>query len=150
MVSLWYCCECSFGPHNSALYDACINCGEQRCTFCNEEKAYDGDCLNSHTHSHSHGPSPYPAMVKLNTARTLSHNTQSMPVALPDLVGIRPLSRPQPTTQMSSSLGGPAHVHGHTSMYVCCQCNDGPKVWDQQPRCVICQHDACGNCLNVK
>lgn len=38
-VSFWFCCECSFGPHNSKLYDACINCGEERCSFC-EEKLY--------------------------------------------------------------------------------------------------------------
>ncbi|KAJ5240988.1 uncharacterized protein N7469_002579 [Penicillium citrinum] len=149
MASLWYCCGCSFGPHNSALYDACINCGEHRCDFCNEEKTYDSDSLNLHAHSQSHGPSPYPATVQLNTARTLSHNTQSMPIALPDLTGIRPLSRLRPTTQ-TSSLRGPAHIQGHTAMYICCKCNDGPKVWDIEPRCVVCNHDACGSCTNVK
>ncbi|OJJ32246.1 hypothetical protein ASPWEDRAFT_44334 [Aspergillus wentii DTO 134E9] len=30
------------------------------------------------------------------------------------------------------------------SLYVCCQCNDGPKLWDSQPRCVVCGHNACG------
>ncbi|KAL2843939.1 hypothetical protein BJY01DRAFT_215324 [Aspergillus pseudoustus] len=28
-------------------------------------------------------------------------------------------------------------------MYICCQCGDGPKVWANQPTCVVCQHQAC-------
>lgn len=36
--SLWYCCQCTFGPHNSHLYDSCVTCGEYRCPNCVEEK----------------------------------------------------------------------------------------------------------------
>ncbi|PYH31486.1 uncharacterized protein BO87DRAFT_126440 [Aspergillus neoniger CBS 115656] len=44
-------------------------------------------------------------------------------------------------------------VHDHVvpyltlpTLYFCCQCGDGPKLWDRQPRCVICQHSICGYC----
>jgi hypothetical protein len=30
--------------------------------------------------------------------------------------------------------------------YFCCNCNDGPKVWENQPRCVICDHTPCSSC----
>ncbi|KAL4804114.1 hypothetical protein BDV18DRAFT_35704 [Aspergillus unguis] len=31
-----------------------------------------------------------------------------------------------------------------TEMWICCQCGDGPKVYKYQPRCVTCNHFACG------
>lgn len=37
MVILWYCCGCDFGPHNSSLYDACLQCGKVRCARCTDE-----------------------------------------------------------------------------------------------------------------
>lgn len=30
--------------------------------------------------------------------------------------------------------------------YFCCQCNDGPKAYNVQPQCVICNHIACAYC----
>ncbi|OJJ03247.1 hypothetical protein ASPVEDRAFT_134596 [Aspergillus versicolor CBS 583.65] len=51
------------------------------------------------------------------------------------------------------------HRHGHlqrpnyysnVAMYVCCQCRDGPKVWGNNPVCVICHHVACDECQLVK
>ena len=38
MVSLWYCCSCSFGPNDSSLYDTCIQCGTARCFRCVSEE----------------------------------------------------------------------------------------------------------------
>ncbi|OJI79348.1 hypothetical protein ASPTUDRAFT_47947 [Aspergillus tubingensis CBS 134.48] len=45
-------------------------------------------------------------------------------------------------------------VHDHLlpyltlpTLYFCCQCGDGPKLWDRQPRCVICSHSICGYCM---
>lgn len=37
MVILWYCCGCYFGPHDSSLYDACLQCGKVRCARCTDE-----------------------------------------------------------------------------------------------------------------
>lgn len=155
MASLWYCCECNFGPHNSALYDACIGCGERRCGVCVEEKVYDAlrthshAGVHAHAHNHCHETSPYPSAVAIDTAQALSLNTKSMPIALPDLAGIRPLSRLRPA-QAASPFAGPAHMYSQTFIYICCRCGDGPKLWENQPSCVSCEHVACGNCTYVK
>lgn len=149
MASLWYCCECNFGPHNSALYEACIGCGERRCGTCVEEKVYDALRTHSHAHNHCHETSPYPSAVAIDTAHTLSLNTKSMPIALPGLAGIRPLSRLRPAPA-ASPFAGPAHMYSQAYIYICCKCGDGPKLWDNQPSCVSCEHVACGNCTYVK
>ncbi|EAW12753.1 uncharacterized protein ACLA_011800 [Aspergillus clavatus NRRL 1] len=41
-------------------------------------------------------------------------------------------------------------VYSNTYMYICCQCGDGPKVYNVQPQCIICQHIACSSCREVK
>jgi hypothetical protein len=33
-----------------------------------------------------------------------------------------------------------------SSFYYCCQCDDGPKLFENQPMCVNCNHTVCGNC----
>jgi hypothetical protein len=35
--TIFYCCECSFGPHLTVLYSACIVCHHCRCRGCSEE-----------------------------------------------------------------------------------------------------------------
>jgi hypothetical protein len=37
-----------------------------------------------------------------------------------------------------------------TSLYTCCRCHDGPKVWEHQRRCVNCNHTACSSCRWAK
>lgn len=139
MATLWYCCGCKFGPHNSALYDYCINCGTMRCQLCVDEKATDQ--LSSHSHC-NHTTSPYPSAVALDPASILSLDTQTLP-------HMRPLPRPCLSPSALSFSGG-AQVYSQTYMYICCQCNDGPKVYNVQPRCVTCQHDPCSDCVNIK
>jgi hypothetical protein len=39
--AVWYCCHCNFGPHKSTLYEACINCGQNRCAHCIDEEILD-------------------------------------------------------------------------------------------------------------
>ncbi|GLI75398.1 hypothetical protein PoHVEF18_003652 [Penicillium ochrochloron] len=34
-------------------------------------------------------------------------------------------------------------------LYICCQCGDGPKSVNIQPRCIVCNHEACGHCQRV-
>ncbi|KAL5359390.1 hypothetical protein BJX96DRAFT_174308 [Aspergillus floccosus] len=41
-------------------------------------------------------------------------------------------------------------IYTQTYMYICCQCHDGPKVYNVQPQCVNCHHSACSNCTYVK
>lgn len=151
MPTLWYCCECNFGPHNSALHDACINCGNQRCDECVDEKVSMrlNDLSNSPSHCH-HETSPYPSVVAINTAHALSLDTKQIaPVRTADLPQVRPLSGPGPAV-LASPLGGGLKLYNQTYMYVCCNCNDGPKVYDVQPVCVICHHKACSGCTQVK
>lgn len=152
MSSLWYCCGCNFGPHNSALYDACINCGTMRCHMCVHEKV--ANRLSSHAHSHSHSDgghttSPYPSAVTVS-ASPVSLGPRTMhPSGVADLPQIRPLSRQSPAAP-ALTFGGGLQVYSQTYMYVCCKCQDGPKVYNVQPQCVICHHEACSACIYVK
>ncbi|PYH50205.1 uncharacterized protein BO96DRAFT_248526 [Aspergillus niger CBS 101883] len=43
-----------------------------------------------------------------------------------------------------------APYHAFPTLYFCCQCGDGPKSWDNQPRCAICNHNICGYCMPAK
>lgn len=156
MTTLWFCCGCNFGPFNADLYDSCINCGKLACPSCTHEKVSMTDTnYNSHNHNHSahgcHDPSPYPSAVGINTAHSLSLGTKTLsPTGLGDLHNIRSLSQRMPAAMASPFPAGAAQCYTETAMYVCCQCGDGPKVYDHQPRCIICQHEACGDCQHVK
>lgn len=35
---------------------------------------------------------------------------------------------------------------GFAYVYFCCQCMDGPKVYNVQPQCLLCNHISCANC----
>ncbi|KAJ5794927.1 hypothetical protein N7457_001526 [Penicillium paradoxum] len=146
MASLWYCCSCNFGPHNSSLYDACIQCGTARCPRCLEEKV--NDSLN--LHSHSCNPiSAYAAAVPMDSPRMPALKTTSMPLVVPELPGLGPLPRANCTGISPASLAGTNYV-ANTYMYICCSCGDGPKIYDHQPQCVICNHMSCRSCEYVK
>ncbi|KXG49897.1 uncharacterized protein PGRI_058650 [Penicillium griseofulvum] len=145
MASLWYCCGCNFGPHNSSLYDSCIQCGQVRCARCLDEKVSD----NMNVHSHNCDPtSAYPAAVNMDSPRTPTLKTTAMSIVVPELPGLRPL-RADCTDISSVSLPG-TRYNSETYMYICCACNDGPKIYNHQPQCVSCNHMACGNCTYVK
>ncbi|KAJ5723859.1 hypothetical protein N7488_001894 [Penicillium malachiteum] len=150
-MSLWYCCKCSFGPHDSALYVACIDCSARRCRLCPEEKANYAVEAHSHSHSSSCGPSPYPAVVDFNTSRRMSLDTKPVlptPPSLPQVLSLRPSL---PASKPRLSLGDfQVKTYETTYMYICCKCHDGPKVYNIQPKCVSCDHAACSNCTQVK
>lgn len=150
MASLWYCCGCHFGPHNSSLYDACIQCGRVRCARCVDEKISDSMSIHSHSHSHDSNPiSAYPTAVSLHSPRTPTLKTTAMSIAVPELPGLQPLRRADCTGISSTSLPG-TRQNSPTYMYICCACGDGPKIYNIQPRCVSCNHIACNNCEEVK
>ncbi|OQD73462.1 hypothetical protein PENDEC_c015G02917 [Penicillium decumbens] len=109
MASLWYCCRCNFGLHDSVLYDSCINCGTDRCAYCMEEKV--SDQLNSHNHCHE--TSPYPSVVPVVTSSTLSLNNTMPIIPTPDLPGVRPLHRPGPDVS-TVPLGSPRQHYSQT------------------------------------
>ncbi|CAG8015454.1 unnamed protein product [Penicillium salamii] len=148
MASLWYCCCCSFGPHNLSLHEACIQCGTPRCGRCTEQKV--SDSMNLHSHSHSYDiTSAYPAAVPTNSPPTPTFKPTTMDIAVPDLPRIRALPRADCTSISSTPLGG-VRTHGETYMYICCSCHDGPKIYNHQPQCVECGHMSCGRCVYVK
>ncbi|KAJ5104938.1 hypothetical protein NUU61_002285 [Penicillium alfredii] len=155
MPSLWYCCECSFGPHNSALYDACIQCGNTRCTRCLEEKI--SLKMNMNNTPCCHTTSPYPAIAALDPSRPVSPSSSPRPLLpLPSTMDLTALPHVRSSllhedqTRFSPASVGPTHLYSQTYMYICCKCNDGPKVYNHQPRCVVCSHEACGGCTYVK
>ncbi|KAF7592635.1 hypothetical protein BBP40_012657 [Aspergillus hancockii] len=51
---------------------------------------------------------------------------------------------------LSNQEASGTHIYGNSYLYICCQCNDGPKLYNNQPKCVMCQHTACPNCVHVK
>lgn len=148
MPILWYCCGCRFGPHNAALYDACINCGSKRCGLCTDEKVARHA---NETYQDSYETSPYPSVITLDTNHTLSldaikvPSTKSTDIESPETV----FSRPQHSTTLPSRLGI-SQSYSQTYMYICCKCQDGPKVYNVQPVCVVCNHEACYCCTYVK
>ncbi|KAJ5461691.1 uncharacterized protein N7458_003243 [Penicillium daleae] len=150
MATLWYCCGCNFGPFDSDLYDSCINCGQRACSECPREKVN----ISNYNHPHSahgcHESSPYPSVVAFNTAHTVALDTKTMSATgLGDLHTIRSLSRRMPLN-MASPFPGAVNFYSQTYMYICCKCGDGPKVYNNQPRCVSCDHEACSRCEEVK
>ncbi|KAK6831885.1 hypothetical protein RU639_002752 [Aspergillus parasiticus] len=50
----------------------------------------------------------------------------------------------------SSLHGLSGHVRTNGYLYICCNCQDGPKLYNIQPRCVMCQHVVCSDCQHVK
>ncbi|PYI08090.1 hypothetical protein BO78DRAFT_417109 [Aspergillus sclerotiicarbonarius CBS 121057] len=41
-------------------------------------------------------------------------------------------------------------VLGRPNLYFCCQCGDGPKLYQNQPQCRVCHHIACSSCKPAK
>ena len=140
----WYCCDCQSGPHNLDLHSACLDCGSMRCDDCSivpTSSDNRNETVTMHSCSHE-----LPAF-----ASAPSHNCHG--TALPPLRPSSPAMNPS-TLDYGLSLphGAGATVpgakqHGTTYMYFCCKCNDGPKVYNVQPRCVICEHVSCDQCV---
>lgn len=148
MTSTWYCCGCQFGPHNGNMYDSCVNCGNKRCDQCTDEEAkkHLRDSSDSQCH---HEISPWPSVVALDTARTASLADDLSPCLSEDedLSQIRPSPRSMHTARPSRL--GASQLGPKTGLYICCKCQDGPKVYKVQPICVVCTHDACPSCTYV-
>ncbi|PLB45884.1 hypothetical protein P170DRAFT_254420 [Aspergillus steynii IBT 23096] len=149
MSSHWNCESCNFGPHSVELHKSCMRCGSPRT----------GNSSSEDMHSH-HGlhmcnaMSPYPAPVH-------NHELSSSPLKGSSPVIKHGSSIPQPslfggdihdrpTSNLASYSTEGARMHGSTFLYICCNCQDGPKTYNMQPRCVICNHVVCSNCQHVK
>lgn len=137
----WYCCDCQFGPHSVELHNTCIECGTMRCDDCSLE--VNTSDYNT-THSCSHELPAYPSTpVQSCTGTSLSQIRTMAPITN------NTTFTPGLSLAQGLSSGGHSGIknYGATYMYFCCQCNDGPKVYNVQPRCVMCNHVACGHCI---
>ncbi|KAK1138782.1 hypothetical protein N8T08_001783 [Aspergillus melleus] len=148
MSSHWNCESCNYGPHSVELHKSCMRCGSPRTSTMSEE-----------THSH-HGlhmcsaMSPYPTPVQSHGLSS-SPLKGSSPVIMhgsslrqPSLFGGEVIDRP--TSNLANYGIEGVKTYNQTYMYICCQCNDGPKIYNVQPRCVMCQHVVCSYCQHVK
>lgn len=148
MSSHWNCESCNFGPHSLELHKSCMRCGSPR-------TGTTSDDMHSHHGLHMcHAMSPYPSPVQ-------SHGLSSSPLKGTPPVIQRGSSIPQPSLfgadihdRPSSNLSHygieGAKVYGSTYLYICCNCQDGPKTYNMQPQCVICNHKVCADCQHVK
>lgn len=166
MRMVWYCCKCHFGPHDENLYVACIQCGARRCQFCPTEQV-DADMALSGSEPvppYPCGPDP-PAPEVLEKGARLSNSKMdllipSAPLPLPSLSAMGrdstqikhhglyhrgPSSALIGNPDMNGTYAAPADGH----LYICCQCGDGPKIYEVQPQCVCCHHRACSHCTHV-
>ncbi|OJJ48354.1 hypothetical protein ASPZODRAFT_14495 [Penicilliopsis zonata CBS 506.65] len=151
-TTFWYCCHCDYGPHE-LRYDHCVDCHRKRCGNCRVQKTQTG--TDNH-HSHD-AVSPCPSAVLDMGHSHFEHglkDSTSSPKAVPDDV-FRPSARGPLVNDLAQAnfmelVAPSAHVCSTTYLYFCCECGDGPKVYDHQQRCVICDHVACEYCKPFK
>jgi hypothetical protein len=150
--SVWYCCKCKLGPWNITLDVSCPNCDEPRCFQCDKESVdmHTASQMLSHRQNFSSIGNTH-TCNKLQPAETLCNQ----PVHLertciaPSLTPTarRPLM-PEPQAMHTYNIfnfGGLLRQMP-SNFYYCCQCNDGPKMYENQPMCVSCCHTICYNC----
>ncbi|RAL08599.1 uncharacterized protein BO97DRAFT_408273 [Aspergillus homomorphus CBS 101889] len=150
MPGFWTCCTCLHGLHQIDLHTECLQCGESRCPNC----PVDSRDMEMSLYT-CHEMSPYPSTPAHSVC---AHSLDSLAM-VPSRLNCRAPS-PQPMSVFSDvrrplhELAGQALPADRTqtrgNLYFCCQCGDGPKLYQNQPRCVMCQHVACANCTPVK
>jgi hypothetical protein len=154
---IWYCCACNFGPNNFDIDLNCPSCYTRRCHGCTLEMA---------SHSYHAGTSPYPGVPQLliltNAGHTHCGETSNRPSggtlsSSPSSFCGRPpvpSSAGDPDMHQASIAdshdllqhGGIMNQRPSGAGYYCCQCKDGPKLWEVQPVCVNCSHYVCPSC----
>lgn len=147
MSGVWYCCDCSAGPHRLGLDDICLQCDQPRCSNCHIDTQ---DTVSHHCHElspYAHAPAPQHSQVSGNpVAKMPTFLGCNQPILRGSLHHSHTLQHGMPGINNQDSRG----TVSHGSLYFCCQCGDGPKLWDNQPRCVICDHNICGYCKPAK
>lgn len=160
---VWYCCSCGFGPCNESIDYFCPNCQARRCHNCTASKISNRYNYGLTGEAESN---PYPKAFTpagFNT-KACNINPPSQPFSLPQQhlerapLALMPTQSP-PTclaTGHQHSANGPSigdiFQHGGlskkspSSYYYCCQCHDGPKLYDLQPVCINCDHRICRSC----
>ncbi|KAF7718791.1 Uncharacterized protein PECH_005882 [Penicillium ucsense] len=148
MSSMWYCCGCNFGPIDLDLHDSCTNCDQDLCSRCPRENSSDGHSNNNTGPSQE--MSAYPCTPVLDAKSQHAVLRQVMAGTGPgELHSIPSLSRRTPIDP-NALFKGVVQCYSQTYMWICCMCGDGPKVYNHQSKCVMCNHEACSSCQNVK
>ncbi|KAK2867750.1 hypothetical protein FQN49_003508 [Arthroderma sp. PD_2] len=123
LATHWVCCRCGFGPMIIDSCSACLNCQHPGAKL--------SCCLQTALALHKTAAAATPA----DSYNELSLND--------------PISRHTLPSDIMPGFNAPMRQRG-TSLYLCCVCGDGPKVYEHHCRCIVCQHDACSSCTYVK
>ena len=74
-----------------------------------------------------------------------------------NLRATQPRPRPKPRHAPTRTTNGHTvlaqttpTVGAKARIYTCCQCGDGPNVWDHQRKCISCGHLVCSHCKWAK
>lgn len=136
----WICCQCNFGPMLICNYPSCLRCQhihatEGCCTYITEN-----DSTSDYEGVSTYQPvNDAPSSVSMKTLSAPKFDsTRRVPFSSPNMMG-RQTAAPAARTR-----------YARTDLYICCQCGDGPKVYQNQSRCVACDHDVCPKCIPVK
>lgn len=121
----WVCCRCGFGP---MIIDSCSSC-----LNCQHPGAKSPCCVQTSLSLHN----PTSIIPSTSSYRRPSINDFTEPHTLPSVV--MPIFNYNPSLRQRG-----------TSLYLCCGCGDGPKVYEHHCRCIVCQHDACDACTYIK
>jgi hypothetical protein len=165
-TTVWYCCECGYGPCNISIDVFCPDCQRQRCGGCKISRISNRYNYNYQLHGLAE-INPYPEAFKAVNLNTNAYNLDPSPrpfnLPLEHLEGASLALTP---TQIPPTCFGTGHQHStdgpsigdifqHEGLinncpvtYYCCQCKDGPKLYVNQPVCVNCNHRACSLCTS--
>lgn len=150
-TSVWYCCKCNLGPWNVMLDDYCPSCSAVRCCDCLMESVDMHTAFQTLSHRQQSPMSignPH-ACNKLASCETLRNRSDSLERA--SISSMTPIARPllrEPHAMDTYNIfnyGGLLRQMP-SNYYYCCQCNDGPKMYENQPMCVSCCHTICHDC----
>lgn len=163
-TTVWYCCQCGFGPCNDSIDYFCPNCQVKRCYGC-ETSRISNRCNYGLPGEAEVNPIPEVFAAAGFNTNTYNKDASLRPFNIPqkhhEKISEDSLRPPQgPPTCLGAgdqhSTGSPSisdiFQHGGltknrpSSYYYCCQCRDGPKLYDLQPVCINCDHKICRYC----
>lgn len=141
-IAVWFCCQCLFGPNNVSIDLHCPSCGETRCYMCNCDYGYPKDNLTMSQYPATKNamntdyPDTDPDHCSTDTRYCHKSHSQS------DIHDTSPTNK--------CAYGDDYDGYGpKTYYYYCCQCNNGPKIWNHEIICIDCHHEACAYCLKA-
>lgn len=123
----WVCCRCHYGPMSIENYPSCISC------------------------QHRGAKSPCCKHQSLRS-RGGSQRISEMPSYYTNICGAELESIAMPMRRPLDHRDDGHYPYRTTPscMYYCCNCRQGPKIYEHESRCISCNHDVCGNCTYVK